>query len=120
MVEADFTGSITYQIKVKKEVKPCLIRFCDSLSKALDLEILKDQTLIEFLKSLTFSLQCEDSHKYFTQTMAQHLLQLQNGFERYLKMKYCMTSLSQLQFRSILIFAEFHGGASAWKNGWNS
>ena len=113
MVEADLIGSITYQIKEKKEVKSCLIRFCDSLSKALDLEILKDQTLIEFLKSLKFSLQCEDSHRYFTQAMTQHLSQLQNGFERYLKMKYCMTSWSQLQFRGILIFAEFHGGGSA-------
>ena len=70
MVKVDFDGPITYKIKEKKEGKVYIIRFCDSLSGTLYLEILKDQTLIEFLKSV---LQDDDAQKIFTQTTVQHL-----------------------------------------------
>lgn len=51
-VVIDFSESITYKIKEKKKGKAYIVLFCDSLSKVLYLEILKYETLMEFLKRL--------------------------------------------------------------------
>ena len=52
VVDIEFTGPITCKIKEKKEGKACIILSCDSLSRALYLEIRKYKILMEFLKSL--------------------------------------------------------------------
>ena len=48
----DFAGLVSYKVKEKREGKAYIKLFCDSLSRGVYLEILKDQTLMEFLKSL--------------------------------------------------------------------
>ena len=48
----DFAGLVSYKVKEKREGKAYIKLFCDSLSRGVYLEILKDQTLVEFLKSL--------------------------------------------------------------------
>ena len=48
----DFAGLVSYKVKEKREGKAYIMLFCDSLSRGVYLEILKDKTLMEFLKSL--------------------------------------------------------------------
>ena len=65
VVGVDFAGSITNKIKEMKEGKASIILSCGSLSKALYLEILKDETLMElFEKSETFQCKTRTPRKY--------------------------------------------------------
>ena len=52
MAGVDFAGLVSYKVKEKREGKAYIMLFCDSLSRGVYLEILKDKTLMEFLKSL--------------------------------------------------------------------
>ena len=109
-VEADFAGPIAYKIKGKKEGKAYIILFYNRLSRALYLQILKDQKLMDFLKSLKRFLARRGYTEKIYSGNASTIVVLQNGFEGYLKMKDCMTFLPQLQFHGSLILAEYHGG----------
>ena len=60
VVDIEFTGPITCKIKEKKEGKACIILSCDSLSRALYLEIRKYKIWWSFWKVWNVSLQEEE------------------------------------------------------------
>ena len=65
---------------------------------------------MDFLKSLKRFLARQGYTEKIYSGNASTIVVLQNGFERYLKMKDYMTFLPQLQFHGSLILAEYHGG----------
>ena len=48
----DFTGPIVYRAKNKKEKKPYILLFTSSLTRAIHLELLPDQTKVELIRAL--------------------------------------------------------------------
>ena len=52
IVGLDFAGPFTYKKKITQEGKAYIMLICDSLTRALYLEVLSDQTFEEFLKCL--------------------------------------------------------------------
>ena len=48
----DFTGPIVYRAKNKKEKKPYILLFTCSLTRAIHLELLPDQTKVELIRAL--------------------------------------------------------------------
>jgi len=52
IVGLDFAGPFAYKKKITQEGKAYIMLICDSLTRALYLEVLSDQTFEEFLKCL--------------------------------------------------------------------
>ena len=116
-VVVDFSESITYKIKEKKKGKAYIVLFCNSLSKVLYLEILKYETLMEFLKRLKrFILRWRHPEKIYKDN-GSTFLAAAKWLRKVLEMKDCMTSWLQLQFHASLILVEHHGGVVDL-NGW--
>ena len=51
MLGADYAGPIAYKLKPKKEGKAYILLFACSLTRAIHLELLPDQTTEEFIRS---------------------------------------------------------------------
>ena len=52
VIGTDFAGPIMYRAKIKKEKKSYILLFTCSLTKAIHLELLPDQTKEEFIRAL--------------------------------------------------------------------
>ena len=106
VIGVDFAGWITYKIKEKNQSKAYVILFCESLFRMLYLEIIKNQALMYFLKSLKrFLVSLGHSKKTYSDnslTFVAPANWLQKVFkgERF--------PLLQLQFCSSLILAKHH------------